>query len=73
MPVGPSQGGSPLNLFDLDQMRRQQMQPPQPRSSAPQPNAGTPYTVPAAPAVNGAVQSNPVPVAPSTASPGVQP
>ena len=73
MPVGPSQGGSPLNLFDLDQMRRQQMQPPQPRSSAPQPNTGTPYTVPAAPAVNGAVQSNPVPVAPSTASPGVQP
>ncbi len=72
MPVGPSQGGSPLNLFDLDQMRRQQMQPPQPpqpRSSAPQPNTG----MPAAPAVNGAVQSNPVPVAPSTASPGVQP
>ena len=73
MPVGPSQGGSPLNLFDLDQMRRQQMQPPQPRSSAPQPNNGTPYTAPAAPAANGAVQSNPVPVAPSTASPGVQP
>ncbi|WP_296655337.1 type II secretion system secretin GspD [Paraburkholderia sp.] len=24
MPVGPSQGGSPLNLFDLDRMRRQQ-------------------------------------------------
>ncbi|CAG9273942.1 General secretion pathway protein D [Paraburkholderia unamae] len=24
MPLGPSQGGSPLNLFDLDQMRRQQ-------------------------------------------------
>ncbi|TDN68078.1 type II secretion system protein D (GspD) [Paraburkholderia sp. BL10I2N1] len=28
MPVGPSQGGSELNLFDLDQMRRQQMTPP---------------------------------------------
>ncbi|CAB3712380.1 type II secretion system secretin GspD [Paraburkholderia rhynchosiae] len=78
MPVGPSQGGSPLNLFDLDQMRRQQMQPPQaqPRSSTPQPNGAptmTPGTVPAAPAVNGGVQSNPVPAAPSTASRGVQP
>ncbi|HXZ07789.1 MAG TPA: type II secretion system secretin GspD, partial [Paraburkholderia sp.] len=29
MPLGPSQGASPaLNLFDLDQMRRQQMAPP---------------------------------------------
>jgi general secretion pathway protein D len=54
-----------MNLFDLDKMRRQQMSPPQPQPSTPQPNA--------APAVNGAVQSNPVPVAPSTTSPGVQP
>ncbi|CAG4908156.1 type II secretion system secretin GspD [Paraburkholderia saeva] len=31
MPIGPSQGGTPaLNLFDLDQMRRQQMAPPAP-------------------------------------------
>ncbi|QYD69083.1 type II secretion system secretin GspD [Paraburkholderia edwinii] len=29
MPVGPSEGGSALNLFDLDKMRRQQMAPPQ--------------------------------------------
>ncbi|SEB01557.1 type II secretion system secretin GspD [Paraburkholderia sartisoli] len=29
MPIGPSQGGTPaLNLFDLDQMRRQQAAPP---------------------------------------------
>jgi general secretion pathway protein D len=29
MPIGPSHGGTPaLNLFDLDQMRRQQMAPP---------------------------------------------
>jgi general secretion pathway protein D len=55
MPLGPSQGGSPaMNLFNLDQMRRQQMAPP--------------------PATNGgAVQTNPVPAAPSTASPGAQP
>ena len=78
-PVGPSQGGSTLNLFDLDQMRRQQMQPPQvqPRLSTPQSSAApstAPATVQPAPAVNGgAVQSNPVPVAPSTASPGVKP
>ncbi|WP_206999900.1 type II secretion system secretin GspD [Trinickia mobilis] len=58
MPIGPSQGGSPaMNLFDLDKMRRQQTAPP------PAP----------APAANGAVQANPAPVAPSTASPGAQP
>jgi general secretion pathway protein D len=51
-----------MNLFNLDQMRRQQMAPP------------PPVTAPApAPATNGAVQANPVPVAPSTTSPGVQP
>ncbi|MEA3097072.1 MAG: ral secretion pathway protein, partial [Caballeronia mineralivorans] len=58
-PIGPAEGGSAaMNLFNLDQMRRQQMAPPQ---SAP------------APATNGAVQANPVPVAPSTVAPGVQP
>lgn len=61
MPLGPSQGGSPaMNLFDLDQMRRQQMTRP-------------PVVVPA-PVNNGAVQTNPVPAtSPSTASPGAQP
>jgi len=66
-PVGPSQGGSTLNLFDLDQMRRQQMQPPQQQT---QPGSAAPTTPPA---TNGAVQSSPVPVAPSTVSPGAKP
>ncbi len=61
MPIGPSQGGSPaMNLFNLDEMRRQQMAPP-------------PVVVPAPATNGGAVQTNPVPTAPSTASPGVQP
>ncbi len=72
MPIGPSQGGSPaMNLFDLDQMRRQQMAPPQQPQPQPQPSTQQPNVAPAA--NGGAVQSNPVPVAPSTASPGVQP
>lgn len=63
MPIGPSQGGSPaMNLFDLDKMRRTQTAPP---VAAPAPTS--------VPATNGAVQANPVPVAPSTASPGAQP
>ncbi|HEY3597393.1 MAG TPA: type II secretion system secretin GspD [Paraburkholderia sp.] len=38
MPIGPSQGGSAaLNLFNLDQMRRQQMAPPPAAGSAPAP------------------------------------
>ncbi|MGF6769665.1 general secretion pathway protein D [Paraburkholderia sp. GAS199] len=58
MPLGPSQGGSPaMNLFNLDQMRRQQNAPPPPQAPAPTTNGG-------------AVQTNPVP---STAAPGVQP
>ncbi|RKE25455.1 general secretion pathway protein D [Paraburkholderia sp. BL23I1N1] len=61
MPIGPSQGGSPaMNLFNLDQMRRQQMAPPPGSAPAPVTNGG-------------AVQTNPVPAAPSTASPGAQP
>ena len=63
MPIGPSQGGSPaMNLFDLDKMRRTQMVPP----------AAAPAAA-SAPATNGAVQSNPVPVEPSTALPGAKP
>lgn len=34
MPLGPSQGGSALNLFDLDQMRRQQAVGVQPAAPA---------------------------------------
>ncbi len=38
MPIGPSQGGTPaLNLFDLDQMRRQQTAPPPAAVPAPVP------------------------------------
>ncbi|MFL9988819.1 MULTISPECIES: type II secretion system secretin GspD [Paraburkholderia] len=51
MPIGPSQGGSPaMNLFNLDQMRRQQMAPP-------------PVSAPAPVTNGGAVQTNPVPTA----------
>jgi general secretion pathway protein D len=40
MPIGPSQGGSPaMNLFNLDQMRRQQMAPPP--AAVPAPASGT--------------------------------
>ena len=60
MPIGPSQGGAPeMNLFNLDAMRRQQL--------APRP-ASAPASATPAP-----VQTNPVPVAPSTATPGAQP
>jgi general secretion pathway protein D len=84
MPLGPSQGGSPaMNLFNLDQMRRQQIAPPANSAPVPVTNGGA---VPANPAVqtnpvmnggavqvNPAVQTNPVTTGPSTASPGVQP
>jgi general secretion pathway protein D len=65
MPLGPAEGGSPaMNLFNLDQMRRQQMVPPP---------AAVPASAPAANgATNGAVQVNPVPAAPAVATPGAQ-
>ncbi|WCM19859.1 type II secretion system secretin GspD [Paraburkholderia bryophila] len=80
MPIGPSQGGSALNLFDLDQMRRQQMTRP-PLNLPPPANGGAVQTNPV-PSNSGAVQTNPVPSnngavqsspTPSTAAPGVQP
>ncbi|ANB74447.1 type II secretion system secretin GspD [Paraburkholderia phytofirmans] len=72
MPIGPSQGGSPaMNLFNLDQMRRQQMAPPPVSAPAPVTNGGPVQTNPVT--NGGAVQTNPVPMAPSTASPGAQP
>lgn len=86
MPIGPSQGGSPaMNLFDLDQMRRQQMTRPPVVLPAPA-NGGAVQTNPV-PSNSGAVTTNPVqayPVpgtngamqtspTPSTASPGVRP
>lgn len=80
MPIGPSQGGSALNLFDLDQMRRQQMTRP-PLNLPPPANGGAVQTNPV-PSNSGAVQTNPVPSnngavqsspTPSTAAPGVRP
>jgi general secretion pathway protein D len=86
MPIGPAEGGAPaMNLFNLDQMRRQQMAPPAPASRAPVSNGGA---VPNGGAVqsggaiqnggavpNGAaVQANPVPTtSPVTTAPGAQP
>ncbi|WP_321960109.1 type II secretion system secretin GspD [Paraburkholderia sp. J7] len=49
MPLGPSQGGSALNLFDLDQMRRQQavgVQPAKPASAVQMQPAEPVQTVP---------------------------
>ncbi|ASL44036.1 Type II secretion system protein D [Burkholderia sp. AD24] len=81
MPLGPSQGVAPaMNLFDLDQMRRQQMTRP-PLNLPPPANGGAVQTNPV-PSNSGTVQTNPVPSnggavqsspTPSTAAPGVQP
>ncbi|UXU87914.1 type II secretion system secretin GspD [Burkholderia sp. S-53] len=55
MPLGPSQGGTPAgNLFDLDKMRRQQMQrqvtpPPAPQQAPAQPQSVPQQTVPQQP------------------------
>ena len=62
MPLGPNQGVPPaLNLFNLDAMRRQQMAPAPAQTPKPPADGG------------GAVQTNPIPVAPSTSVPGAQP
>jgi general secretion pathway protein D len=83
MPLGPSQGGVPaLNLFDLNQMRRQQMMPQQAPQQVPQqvppqvvPQAGAqtstqpvPQTMP-----QPAVVEPPSGAVPSTVSPGARP
>ncbi|MGF6611642.1 general secretion pathway protein D [Paraburkholderia sp. WSM4175] len=87
MPLGPSQGGVPaLNLFDLNQMRRQQMMPQQAPQQVPQ--QVPPQAVPQA---NAQPTTQPVPqtmpqtvpqpavvnpasgVVPSTVSPGAHP
>ncbi|MGF6808639.1 general secretion pathway protein D [Paraburkholderia sp. Clong3] len=87
MPLGPSQGGVPaLNLFDLNQMRRQQMMPQQAPQQVPQ--QVPPQAVPQA---NAQPTTQPVPqtmpqtvpqpavvdpasgVVPSTVSPGARP
>jgi general secretion pathway protein D len=65
MPLGPSQGGSPLNLFDLDQMRRQQALGVPPAAPA---GATQVQPVQAAP-----VQTQTVPVQTLPATPDQQP
>jgi len=86
MPLGPAEGGAPaMNLFNLDQMRRQQAAPPQQPGGSPVPvtNGGAvqtnpvtvgPSTASPLPATNGAaVQTNPVTVAPANTTSGAQP
>ncbi|WP_175034284.1 type II secretion system secretin GspD [Burkholderia lata] len=64
MPLGPSQGGTPAgNLFDLDKMRRQQLQ----RQVAPAPAQPLPEATPAQPQ---SVPQQAVPQQPLTATPG---
>ncbi|MCA8002159.1 type II secretion system secretin GspD [Burkholderia metallica] len=64
MPIGPSQGGTPAgNLFDLDKMRRQQLQ----RQVAPVPAQPLPEATPAQPQ---SVPQQAVPQQPLTATPG---
>ena len=83
MPLGPAEGGAPaMNLFNLDQMRRQQAAPPPATSPVPVTNGGAVQTNPvmngapaqSSPVTNGAaVQTNPVTVAPANTAPGAQP
>jgi general secretion pathway protein D len=72
MPLGPSQGGSAVNLFDLNEMRRQQAAPP-----AAAPVVGTPAVEPASvPAIAPAPTIAPAPaVSDGTSSepPGAHP
>ncbi|MBR8074030.1 type II secretion system secretin GspD [Burkholderia cenocepacia] len=64
MPLGPSQGGTPAgNLFDLDKMRRQQLQ----RQVAPVPAQPLPEATPAQPQ---GVPQQAVPQQPLTTAPG---
>jgi len=64
MPLGPSQGGTPAgNLFDLDKMRRQQLQ----RQVAPVPAQPLPEATPAQPQ---SVPQQPVLQQPLTTAPG---
>jgi general secretion pathway protein D len=83
MPLGPAEGGAPaMNLFNLDQMRRQQAAPQQPSSPVPVTNGGAVQTNPVTngapaqsnPVTNGAaVQTSPVTVAPANTTSGAQP
>ncbi|MEX3954255.1 type II secretion system secretin GspD [Paraburkholderia sp. EG287A] len=65
MPLGPSQGGVPaLNLFDLNQMRRQQMMPQQAPQEVPQqvpPQAVPQAGAPAVPQAGAQTPTQPMP------------
>ena len=65
MPLGPNEGGSALNLFNLDRMRREQAVPVQ-RNAQPQPGA----QVETAPVQAATVRTAPVPAAGWQAAPG---
>jgi general secretion pathway protein D len=84
MPAGPSQGASPaMNLFDLNQMRRQQMTPQQVPQDAPQPAQQPAQEMSPQPAQQPAPTMAPQPATvapypssvapPTTASPGARP
>ncbi|WP_322091417.1 type II secretion system secretin GspD [Paraburkholderia bannensis] len=76
MPVGPAEGGSALNLFDLDKMRREQAVRTLPVSPA---NAAQMQPAQSAPVQTAPVQATPLQAAPAqqqqplTTSPTVQP
>ncbi|WP_322043640.1 type II secretion system secretin GspD [Paraburkholderia sp. J67] len=64
MPVGPAEGGSALNLFDLDKMRREQVVRSLPANAA--------QMQPAAPVQTAPVQTAPVQAAPLQTTPADQ-
>jgi general secretion pathway protein D len=80
MPVGPAEGGSALNLFDLDRMRREQAVRTLPAAPA---TAGQMQPAQSAPVPSAPVQGTPLQVAPAdqqqqqqqplTTTPRVQP
>ncbi|WP_321844184.1 type II secretion system secretin GspD [Paraburkholderia bannensis] len=76
MPVGPAEGGSALNLFDLDKMRREQAVRTLPVTPA---NAAQMQPAQSAPLQTAPVQATPLQAAPAqqqqplTTSPTVQP
>jgi len=75
MPLGPSQGGSTLNLFDLTKMRREppaaQQQPAQPQPQQPAAQLQPPQLQPQPAAQPRSVPPPPLVLPPLTPTPGV--
>ena len=75
MPLGPSQGGSTLNLFDLTKMRREppaaQQQPAQPQPQQPAAQLQPPQLQPQPAAQPRSVPQPPLVLPPLTPTPGV--